>query len=302
MTKLIKSDLRLTLRHPIFIFGLFLTLAVNLWFLLSDSSGGSIMHVFMPFCAVFFLPLGMCVLTMFTCGGDLSSRTINRKLSMGYTKKQIYFSHLVSSLTASFLLTIPCFVSIIVPAYLAKLNFGVFFVYYIYSLIALFAMTAIIVSVAMLSKIRLVAFVVSFIICFSPFLMHMNFAGRVEAPEYLTIYNTIETPVTVENGQEYIMQEYTGEWTQVKNPEYVTGMKRYIYAAIGYFTPGCFLYHMTSRTLEYAEQGYDDVREQFENRFNKNMVGSFKSVPFSFCVFAFFSLLGAEMFRRRDLS
>lgn len=72
MTKLIKSDLRLTLRHPIFIFGLFLTLTVNLCFIFSGISGGSVMHVFMPFCAVFFLPFGISVILMFTCGKDLS--------------------------------------------------------------------------------------------------------------------------------------------------------------------------------------------------------------------------------------
>ena len=302
MAKLIKSDLQLTLKHPIFIFGMFLTLAVNLYYIFSDRSGGSIMRVFTPFCAVFFLPLGMCVLTVFTCGTDLSSRTISRKLSIGYTKKEIYLSHLISSLVAAFFLTLPCFVSIIIPVYLAKLNFGVFFVYYIYSLLAIFAMTAIIVFLTAIINIKSVAFVMSFILCSSSILMFINFGGRVEAPEYLITYNTIETPITDEDGNSYIMQEYIGEQVKVKNPEYITGMKRRIYSAIAYFSPGCFLYHMSSKNLNYAELGYDDVREQFESVFRSNMTGFFKSVPFSLCVFALFSFFGVQLFKKKDLN
>lgn len=45
MNRLIKTDLRRTLTHPVFIFGMLLTLAVNLWFHLKDNSGGSIEYM-----------------------------------------------------------------------------------------------------------------------------------------------------------------------------------------------------------------------------------------------------------------
>lgn len=301
MTKLIKSDLRLTLRHPVFIFGMLLTLAVNLWFHLKDNSGGSIEYIFRPFSAFFLLAPGMCVLTVFTCGTDLSSRTVNRKLSVGYTKKEIYFSHLITSLVAVFFLTLPCFVSIIAPVYLAKLNFGVIAVYYIYSLFALFAMTAVIVFITMLLNMRAAAFVISFILCICGIFITINLSERIEEPEYFTYHTTIETPIIDENGNVLILQQFTDEQVKEKNPNYISGKKRIIYEAISRYYPGCFLFNVSQRDLYFAESGFDDVRFAFDDLFKNKVKEDLLTVPFSICVLAFFSLFGAEMFRRKDL-
>lgn len=209
---------------------------------------------------------------------------------MGYTKKQIYFSHLILALTTSLLFTLPCWVSIALPVILAKVSFGVLMVYYVYCTFALLSMTSVIVFITMVSKTRVLAFVLCFLVCVSGI-----------------FFRLVLTNPTCEKNDDYVVSsgdiiyDYS---VKVEGEKKADKEKRMLYKALAFYSPSGFLYNVSSGTAlySYGETSFEHIHEDFKRKFENEMKDDFKSVPFSLCVFSIFSFLGAEAFRRKDLS
>ncbi len=124
MNKLLSMELKRTAKSPVLWLGAIAVIAVNVYRILLNGYG------FKIYTSTFLLEnsalicIILAVLIPLYLGHDFENRTINNKISAGYTRKDIYIVELIVSSICATVLFIADITSVFISSYIARLEFS----------------------------------------------------------------------------------------------------------------------------------------------------------------------------------
>lgn len=199
-------------------------------------------------CMMFFI----CICNII--GMEYQDGAIRNKLVAGYSRKTIYIANFIVCAVASIIMY-SLFVVLVAGFTAGRVwwNFEMpakdIFAAMIYCIFPIISYTGIFVFISMLVGKRAESLVISVLLVVCFFVIAVLTEDALEQPEYIT--TSMESFID-ENGVEHIESENT-----VKNPSYISGVKRDVYQFINDILPSCQLYDVSCK-LEREEAVVND--------------------------------------------
>lgn len=124
MNKLLSMELKRAAKSPILWLGVIAVFAVNVYGILLNGYGFKIYTTTFLLQNSALICIVLAVLIPLHLGSDFENRTINNKISAGYTRKEIYIVELIVSSICAAVLFIADITSVFISSYIAGLEFS----------------------------------------------------------------------------------------------------------------------------------------------------------------------------------
>ncbi len=234
MNNLIKANTMRLRKNNIYLLSLlielFISLLLPIMHFIDKTKNGISWHPDdSSFSFLLFLPIIIAAYESMFIGTEYSDGTIRNKCISGNDRKSIYFSTLLSSLIASFILAL---IYIVGHALFSLILLGPFeasfkkiMVYLALSFALTFTLTAIICAISLLISNKTYSTTISILLVFLLLFWGIKITSALSEPEYYSAYSYTENGVTVSEEEE-------------RNPNYLSGAKRKAYEVLYDLTPG----------------------------------------------------------------
>lgn len=186
-------------------------------------------------------PILTSVFTSLFVGSDYAGGTLRNQLIVGHRRWQVYFSHLLTCCCAGVLL---CGVFALLQGGVGWLLGGIFqsdptrlLLYGGLSIAMLLAFTSLFVLIAMLCQSKSYTAAGCILLTFVLVFLGVYITSALNEPAYLTGYSYTENGVRVEK-------------PDIKNPNYVSGIKRQVYVFMKDFVPGGQMLQISAMNVE----------------------------------------------------
>lgn len=279
MNKLLSMELKRTMRSPILWIGLIAVIALNVFGIVLNTYGFSVYTTSFMFENSARIGIILSILIPLHIGRDFEARTINNKISAGYTRKQIYLTEVVVSVTCGMTLFCMDVVSIFICSAIMHLGFSdeitysAFIINAVISLISIAAISALFTMVAIIARKQLIGIGIAVLLTISMLTIGGNTVSELRQTEY--DFDTQSNEMA-------------------ENPLYISGLERTAAKAHLLVSP-------------FAQVKYESVMLLEPESKGKNSL-ILKSFPYhiEFCIFnllefTLFCMVGIHMFRKQDL-
>ena len=124
MNKLLSSELKRAMKSPILWLGMSIIIALNIYEILLTSYGFNVYITTFIFNNAARICIILAILIPLHIGQDFEVRTVNNKITAGYTRKQIYLAEIFVSTICSIVLYIINIVSVFICSTMEGLKFS----------------------------------------------------------------------------------------------------------------------------------------------------------------------------------
>lgn len=196
---------------------------------------------------VIYMGILTAVLTSLFVGTEYHDGTIRNKIISGASRTNIYLSNcLLCTFMGTVILLIGCFIGFALGIPLFG-NFEMTTASLIFAclscLLATWAYASIFTMITMINSSKTTAAVISLLLAFGLLFASLAILAALSQPEYIQQLVTPDNTVSIVTSEN---ADFEFEW--VKNPNYLTGIKRKIYQNILDFLP-------TGQTMQIVDQG-----------------------------------------------
>lgn len=190
MKKLLIAELKRALKSPVLWIGMMIVIALNIYGILLSSYGFDIYTTTFIFENSARICIILAILIPLHIGQDFEVRTINNKISAGYTRKQIYLTEIFVSTICSTILYIIDVISVFVCSVFADLEFSdgitysAFFIDEIIGLICIITISAFFTMIVMLARKQLISIAITVLLTLSLLTVGENTVSKLGQTEY----------------------------------------------------------------------------------------------------------------------
>lgn len=192
--------------------------------------------------AYIFFPIAIVISTLI--GDDHRYGTIRNKISVGLTRTQIYFSNFIVCTAASLILHALWLIAIIVSSKseavsdltMSERNLAILI---FISFITIIAFTSLILLTSMVIPSIILSVIAAVVIVISMTYLSLWIDDRLSVPEYDYVPQVISM-YTDDDGN--LFEEH--EYLEVKNPQYVSGIRRKVYTFLYCTLPSAQVRHL----------------------------------------------------------
>lgn len=279
MNKLLSMELKRTMKSPILWIGLIIVIALNVYGIMLNMYGFDIYTTTFLFMNSARICIILAILVPLHIGHDFEARTINNKISAGYSRKQIYLTEVIVSATCGMILFIMDIVSIFVCSAIMHLEFSdgityaAFVINVVISLICIITISALFTMLAIISHKQLISLIITVLLTISMLTLGGNTVSKLRQSEY-----NIDTQSS----------------EMMENTLYISGFERTVANAHLLISP-------------FAQVEYESPM-LLEPEFKETNSLILKSFPYhiEFCIFNLLELIlfckvGIHIFRKQDL-
>lgn len=279
MNKLLSVELKRAIISPILWIGLITVIAVNAYGIMFNTYGFDIYTTSFLLSNSGLICIVLALFIPLHIGHDFEVRTINNKISAGYTRKQIYITEVIISLICATSLFVIDIASVFLCSSIMHLEFSdqitypAFIVNAIINLTGIITISSIFTMLVMITHKQLTSIGITVLLT----LLMLNIGGNA-------VSNLKQTEYNIDPQTEAL----------VENPLYISGLKR---AATNL--------HLLISPFAQAEYASDILYESEAKEENSLVL---KNCPYhiEFCIFNLLELilfckLGIYIFRRQDL-
>ena len=190
MNKLLSMELKRTMKSPILWIGLIIVIALNVYGIMLNMYGFDIYTTTFLFMNSARICIILAILVPLHIGHDFEARTINNKISAGYSRKQIYLTEVIVSATCGMILFIMDIVSIFVCSAIMHLEFSdgityaAFVINVVISLICIITISALFTMLAIISHKQLISLIITVLLTISMLTLGGNTVSKLRQSEY----------------------------------------------------------------------------------------------------------------------
>lgn len=279
MNKLLSMELKRTMKSPILWIGLMIEIALNVFGIMLNMYGFDIYTTTFLFINSARICIILAILIPLHIGHDFEVRTINNKISAGYSRKQIYLTEVIVSAACGMLLFIMDIVSIFVCSTIMHLEFSdgityaAFIINAVISLICIVTISGLFTMLAIITRKQLISLGITVLLTISMLTLGGNTVSKLRQSEY-----NIDTQSS----------------EMVENTLYISGFERTVANAHLLISPFAQVKYESPMLLEPKSKEANSL--------------ILKSFPYhiEFCIFNLFELIlfckvGIHMFKKQDL-
>lgn len=279
MNKLLSMELKRTMKSPILWIGLIIVIALNAFGIVFNTYGFDIYTTTFLFMNSARICIVLAILIPLHIGHDFETRTINNKITAGYSRKEIYITEIFVSTICGMILLITDIASVLVCSEIMHLEFSdgitysAFAANAVISLICIVTISALFTMIATITHKQLISIGITVILTLSL----LNFGGNTVSRLGQSAYN---------------IDSQSNE--RVENVLHLSGVKRTAAKAHLLISPFAQVeYESTMLVVPEEKEEYSLV---------------LKDVPYhiEFCIFNLLELMlfyqvGIRIFRKQDL-
>lgn len=279
MNKLLSMELKRTMKSPILWIGLIIVIALNAFGIVFNTYGFDIYTTTFLFMNSARICIVLAILIPLHIGHDFETRTINNKITAGYSRKEIYITEIFVSTICGMILLITDIASVLVCSEIMHLEFSDGITYSAFaanaaiSLICIVTISALFTMIATITHKQLISIGITVILTLSM----LNFGGNTVSRLGQSAYN---------------IDSQSNE--RVENVLHLSGVKRTAAKAHLLISPFAQVeYESTMLVVPEEKEEYSLI---------------LKDVPYhiEFCIFNLLELMlfyqvGIRIFRKQDL-
>lgn len=279
MNKLLSMELKRTMKSPILWIGLIIVIALNAFGIIFNTYGFDIYTTTFLFENSARICIVLAILIPLHIGHDFETRTINNKITAGYSRKEIYITEIFVSTICGMILLITDIASVLVCSEIMHLEFSdgitysAFAANAVISLICIVTISALFTMIATITHKQLISIGITVILALSM----LNFGGNTVSRLGQSAYN---------------IDSQSNE--RVENALHLSGVKRTAAKAHLLISPFAQAeYESTMLVVPEEKEDYSLI---------------LKDVPYhiEFCIFNLLELMlfyqvGIRIFRKQDL-
>ena len=279
MNKLLSMELKRTMKSPILWIGLIIVIALNAFGIIFNTYGFDIYTTTFLFMNSARICIVLAILIPLHIGHDFETRTINNKITAGYSRKEIYITEIFVSTICGMILLITDIASVLVCSEIMHLEFSdgitysAFAANAVISLICIVTISALFTMIATITHKQLISIGITVILALSM----LNFGGNTVSRLGQSAYN---------------IDSQSNE--RVENALHLSGVKRTAAKAHLLISPFAQAeYESTMLVVPEEKEDYSLI---------------LKDVPYhiEFCIFNLLELMlfyqvGIRIFRKQDL-
>ena len=279
MNKLLSTELKRAMKSPILWIGIIGVIALDIFGILLNSYGFDIYTTTFIFDNSARICIILAILVPLHIGQDFEVRTVNNKITAGYTRKQIYFAEIFVSTICSMILYIIDVVSVFVCSTFAGLEFSdgitysAFHFNEVIGLVCVITISALFTMIVMLARKQLISIGITVILTLSLLTLGGNAVSKLGQSEYRLDTQSNE---------------------MVENVLYVSGFERAIANAHLLISPFAQVEYETTMLHEpESKEDYSLILKRFPYHI--------EFIIFNLLEFLLFCMIGIRMFKRQDL-
>ena len=190
MNKLLSTELKRAMKSPILWIGVIGVIALNIYGILLNSYGFDIYTTTFIFKNAARICIILAILIPLHMGQDFEVRTVNNKITAGYTRKQIYLAEIFVGAICSMILCIIDNVSVFVCSTIAGLKFsdGITYSAFIFNevigLVCIITISSLFTMIVMLAHKQLISIGITVILTLSLLTIGGNTVSNLGQEEY----------------------------------------------------------------------------------------------------------------------
>ena len=191
MNKLLSTELKRAMKSPILWVGMNIIIALDIYGILLNSYGFNVYITTFIFENAARICIILAILIPLHIGQDFEVRTVNNKITAGYTRKQIYLAEIFVSTICSMILYIIDIVSVFVCSTIAGLKFsdGITYSAFLFNeligLVCIITISALFTMIVMLARKQLISIGITVILTLSLLTVGGNTVSNLGQPEYI---------------------------------------------------------------------------------------------------------------------
>lgn len=191
MNKLLSMELKRTMKSPILWIGLIIVIALNAFGIVFNTYGFDIYTTTFLFMNSARICIVLAILIPLHIGHDFETRTINNKITAGYSRKEIYITEIFVSTICGMILLITDIASVLVCSEIMHLEFSdgitysAFAVNAVISLICIVTISALFTMIATITHKQLISIGITVVLT----LFLLNFGGNTVSRLGQSAYN-----------------------------------------------------------------------------------------------------------------
>lgn len=279
MKKLLFTELKRAIGSPILWIGIIAVIALNVFGILMNTYGFEIYTTTFIYENAARICVVLAVLIPLHIGQDFETRTVNNKITAGYTRKEIYLAELSVSAICSMILFIADLASVLVCSEAAHLKFSdgitcsAFIIQIVIGLICALTISSLFTMIVMITHKQLISIGITVLLTLSLLTLDGNTVSKLGQAQY-----NIDTQ--------------TNE--RIENTLYVSGLQRAAASAHLLISPFAQTqYHATMLNASEDKEDYSLVLKDFPYHIEFCMVNLLELL--------LFYKAGLRIFRRQDL-
>lgn len=191
MNKLLSTELKRAMKSPILWIGMNIIIVLDIYGILLNSYGFNVYITTFIFENAARICIILAILIPLHIGQDFEVRTVNNKITAGYTRKQIYLAEIFVSTICSMILYIIDIVSVFVCSTIAGLKFsdGISYSAFLFNevigLVCIITISALFTLIVMLARKQLISIGITVILTLSLLTVGGNTVSNLGQPEYI---------------------------------------------------------------------------------------------------------------------
>ncbi|MBS6195785.1 MAG: ABC transporter permease subunit [Clostridiales bacterium] len=190
MNKLLSMELKRTMKSPILWIGIMIVVALNVYGIMLNMYGFAIHTTTFLFMNSARICIILAILIPLHIGHDFEARTINNKISAGYSRKQIYLTEVIVSAACGMILFLMDIASVFVCSAMMHLEFSdeityaAFIINAVISLICIVTISALFTMLAILARKQLLSLGIAVLLTISMLTLGGNTVSALRQSEY----------------------------------------------------------------------------------------------------------------------
>lgn len=279
MKKLLSTELKRAMKSPILWIGVIVVIALDIYGILLNSYGFDIYTTTFIFDNSARICIILAILIPLHIGQDFEVRTVNNKITAGYTRKQIYLAEVIVGAICSMTLYIIDIVSVFVCSMIAGLEFSdrvtysAFLFNEVIGLVCIITISALFTMIVMLARKQLISIGITVILTLSLLTLGGNTISKLKQSEYRLDTQSNE---------------------MVENVLYVSGFERAVANAHLLISPFAQVEYESTMLLE------PESKEEY-SLVLKNFPYHIEFIIFNLLEILLFYTVGTRKFRKQDL-